>query len=290
VAAAICVSGVVASATAGAHIILVSDGGASVPKDWLVMTDVYGDPQKPTPCGGTGTPTNIVTAYHTGESVTLTWTEAIAHSGHFRIAFAPVSPAAATAAILPDPVVTTYTNSSNTEASAVAVTETGGSISAGGVVLADNLFPHCIAGDPCPTGVPVTGAPKTYSATVTMPTTPCTNCTLQLVQFMSYHPIDPSFFYHHCAAVTLTAPPAEDAGKHGGGDAGSHGTTGTDAGSSSGNAGSGGDAVAAGQVQKAPTSTSSGCSLTAGRGAGAEWILGLLALPIARRRARRQRA
>ncbi len=279
-----------ASATAGAHIILVSDGGTSVPKDWLVMTDVYGDPQKPTPCGGTGTPTNIVTTYHAGESVTLTWTEAIAHSGHFRIAFAPVSPAAATAAILPDPVVTAYTNSSNTEASAVAVTETGGSISTGGVVLADNLFPHCIAGDPCPPGIPVTGAPKTYSATVTLPTTPCTNCTLQLVQFMSYHPIDPSFFYHHCAAVTLTAPAAEDAGRHGHGEAGSHGTTGPDAGSGSGKAGSGADAVAVGPLPSVPTSSSGGCSLAGRRQPGAEWLLGLLALPIARGRSRRQRA
>src|ERR1700733_5762858 len=165
VAAAFGLACFAAAAPARAHIILVSDGGADTPKDWLTMEDTIGDPQKPTPCGGSGTPTNLVTTFHAGQTVTVTWIEIIAHSGHFRIAFAPVSPAAATATTLPDPVVTTYTDSTDTAASAVAVTPTGGSISSSGIVLADNLFPHCIQGDPCPAGVPVTAAPKTYSTT-----------------------------------------------------------------------------------------------------------------------------
>jgi uncharacterized protein (TIGR03382 family) len=200
--------GLVAFFTAGAaraHIVLVSDGGADTPKDFQLMTDAVGDPQKPTPCGGPGTATNIVTTFHAGQTITVTWVEAIAHSGHFRIAFAPVAPSAATATVLPDPVVTEYTDAMKETASAVAVTATGGSISTSGIVLADNLFPHCIAGDPCEgmAGVPTTGSAKTYSTTVTLPMTACTNCTLQVVQFMSYHPVDPSFFYHHCAAVTI---------------------------------------------------------------------------------------
>lgn len=224
-----------AASSAQAHIILVSDGGPDTPKDWLVMTNTIGDPQKPTPCGGTGTPTNVVTTFHAGQSVTVTWIEAIAHSGHFRIAFAPVSPAAATATALPDPVVTAYTDNTDTAATTVAVTPTGGSISSTGIVLADNLFPHCTGGDPCPAGVPHTTAPKTYSATVTLPTTPCANCTLQIVQFMSYHGPDPSFFYHHCAAINIAVTdagsignPGDDASAEGGG---------TDSGSDTGNAG-----------------------------------------------------
>jgi hypothetical protein len=82
---------------------------------------------------------------------------------------------------------------------------------------------------------------------VTLPTTTCTNCTLQVIEFMSDHGLnDPGgCFYHHCAQVNLVAPgtPIADAGVGGG--------SGSDSGSgSSGSPASGGgggcDAGAAG--------------------------------------------
>jgi hypothetical protein len=274
VAAAFGVACFAASASAGAHIILV-DGGADGPKDWLVMQDTAGDPQKATPCGAnspgvTTVPTNLVTTFQAGQKVTVAWNEVIAHSGHFRIVFAPVSPAAATATTLPDPVVTAYTSSADTEATTVAITATGGTIAPGAIVLADNLFPHCISGDPCAAGVPVTGA-MSYSTTVTMPTTACTNCTLQLVQFMSYHPVDPSFFYHHCAAVTIVAATS---GEDAGGSTGTGGSTDTGASTSTG-AGTGtgastgtGGSTSTGGSGGAGGSTSAGGSPGAAGGSG----------------------
>jgi hypothetical protein len=276
VAAAFGVACFAASASAGAHIILV-DGGADGLKDWLVMQDSAGDPQKATPCGAnspgvTTVPTSLVTTFQAGQKVTVAWNEVIAHSGHFRIVFAPVSPAAATATTLPDPVVTAYTSSADTEATTVAVTPTGGTIAPGAIVLADNLFPHCISGDPCAAGVPVTGA-MSYSTTVTMPTTACTNCTLQLVQFMSYHPVDPSFFYHHCAAVTiLAATSGDDAGESTGtgGSTGTGASTSTGAGTGTGaSTGTGGSTTGTGGSAGAGGSTSAGGSPgAAGGGSG----------------------
>ena len=61
-------------------------------------------------------------------------------------------------------------------------------------VLADNLFPHTAAS---------VSANKAYTYTVTIPNTPCTKCTLQLLQFMANHPLDPSYFYHQCADVMI---------------------------------------------------------------------------------------
>jgi hypothetical protein len=167
------------------------------------------------------------------------------------------------------------------------VTPAGGSISSNGIVLADNLFPHCIQGDPCASGVPVTAAPMTYSATVTLPTTSCTNCTLQLVQFMSYHPVDPSFFYHHCAAVTIVGT---DSGASGGGNTGTAGSTGTGVGIGGSDA-----TVTTGRAPPADAGTpkgpsSSGCSIFAwgGVSGGAACIggLGVAALFAQRRRER----
>ncbi len=253
-----------AAVPAHAHIILISDGGPDTPKDWLVMDDTVGDPQKPTPCGAPGTPTNIITTFHAGQTITMTWNEAIVHSGHFRIAFGPGSPVSATATTFPDPVVTAYTDSTDTAATAVAVTPAGGTISPNVIVLADNLFPHCQTGDPCAAGVPVVPSGKTYSTTVTLPTTPCTNCTLQLVQFMSYHGPDPSFFYHHCAEVTILA---SDAGvmSTAGPDASVGGTSGM-----SGTTGASGGASGTGTPPTSGTPTSgsaSGTGATSGGGA-----------------------
>lgn len=211
------------SGVAQAHIILVSDGGPNTAKDFQVMADTIGDPQKPTPCGGPSpsVPTNAVLTVHGGDTVTFNWTEAILHSGHFRIALAPVPPGeadggtepvdgAAAGGVLPDPGTT---EGDTSEAIAVLIHPNGAAFGSGGaVVLADNLFPHCAEGDPCDAG-PVTARNGTsYTTTVTIPNTPCTNCTLQLLQFMAFHGPDPSFFYHHCATVTILPAVGADGG------------------------------------------------------------------------------
>ena len=172
---------VVAPGAARAHIKM------SAPADWIT-TNSLGDPQKITPCGvdptmpSTFTVTNAVTTLHVGDKVTFNWTETVPHDGHFRISLAINSRDE-----LKDPAVT-KTNSDGTAAEV--------EISTAYPVLADNLFPHTAAS---------VSANKAYTYTVTIPNTPCTKCTLQLLQFMANHPLDPSYFYHQCADVTILA-------------------------------------------------------------------------------------
>lgn len=331
--------GLGAPGIAQAHIILISDGGPNTPRDFQVYSDTVGDPQKPTPCGdpSPNMPTNSVLTVQAGESVTLKWTEIIGHSGHFRIVFAPVSPAEADGGtepegggagggVIPDPATTSYVDNdpSTQEAVTVLTHPAGTTIGTGGaVVLADDLFPHCESQDSTCDAGPVTSYPKDYSYTVTMPSTPCTNCTLQILQFMSYHTPDPSFYYHHCAAVTIV--PAEGgplagvsdggagAGSSGsgsngaGGSSGSVGTSGATgtasgsggagAGSSGGNNGSAGGGQASGN--NGSSGGSSGPSSSGHNGGGCDIATGAASIPAAvmalsfalarRRRARKAR-
>ncbi len=183
----------------------------STPADWI-MTSSLGDPQKITPCGvdptmpSTFTVTNAVTTLHVGDKVVFNWTETVPHDGHFRISLAINSRDE-----LKDPMVTQM----NSDGTAAAV-----AISTAYPVLADNLFPHTAAS---------VAAGKAYTDTVTIPNTPCAKCTLQLLQFMANHPLDPSYFYHQCADVTILAV---------GGTGGTSGSTGGSSGSTGGNVGS----------------------------------------------------
>jgi hypothetical protein len=196
---------VVAPRAAQAHIKM------TMPAGWVV-TDMDGDPQKITPCGVdstvTYTATNAITTVHGGDKVTLNWIETIPHDGHFRIALAINSRSELT-----DPAVTQMNSDGTAEMVA---------ISSSYPVLADDLFEHTAAS---------VSPGKTYSYTVTIPNTPCAKCTLQLLQFMANHPLDPSYFYHQCADFTILA-----AGTGGGG--GGSSTTGS-GGSSAGAAGTG---------------------------------------------------
>jgi MYXO-CTERM domain-containing protein len=155
----------------------------SAPADWL-MTNSSGDPQKVGPCGVDSTVTytasNMVTTVHTGDKLTVNWTETVPHDGHFRIALAINSRDELT-----DPAVTQM----NTDGTAKQV-----AISTAYPILADGLFEHTAAS---------VSAGKAYTYTVTIPNTPCAKCTLQLLQFMANHPLDPSYFYHHCADLTI---------------------------------------------------------------------------------------
>jgi MYXO-CTERM domain-containing protein len=179
--------------TAHAHFVLTSPPAAH-------EQNVLGDPQKAPPCGddGTATATNVVTAFQGGETITVTIDETIYHPGHYRIALAindpselpeepPVTPgnqACGTAPIMSPPVFP---------------------------VLADGVFEHTEA------------FTEPQSIEITLPDdVSCTNCTLQIIQFMSEHGLNNpgGCYYHHCASISIeggaadgtTTMPAEDSG------------------------------------------------------------------------------
>ena len=218
--------------------LVVSPGAArahikmSAPADWIT-TNSEGDPQKITPCGvdptmpKTFTVTNAVTTLHVGDKVTFNWNETVPHDGHFRISLAINSRDELT-----DPAVTQM----NSDGTAAQV-----AISTAYPVLADNLFPH--TADSVSPG-------KAYTYTVTIPNTPCTKCTMQLLQFMANHPLDPSYFYHQCADVTILAA--------------SGGATGGTSGSTGGTSGSGGAAGKTGGTGGVTTGTGGATAGTGG--------------------------
>ena len=169
----------------------------TLPSSWQV-TDSYGGPNKTSPCGEAGTPTGLVTEVVAGSQLTVSWTEPIAHPGHFRISIA----ANPTQFVTPAPVLSGGgTNCSSAPIQSPAVAPT----------LVDGLFPHTNSASP-------------YTTTVTVPMMSCANCTLQLMQFMSSHA--PPCFYYQCAKLRIVMP-ATDAGA---GDAGTDAGTINDAG------------------------------------------------------------
>src|SRR5512140_1801960 len=66
---------------AGAHFVL------DQPPSWMSQ-DALGSPQKLGPCGDEagGVPTNTITAFSQGQTITVTIEEKIFHPGHYRIA------------------------------------------------------------------------------------------------------------------------------------------------------------------------------------------------------------
>ncbi len=155
-----------------------------------------GDPQISAPCGpnGIGTPTNAVTTVMAGSTMTLTINETIDHPGHYRVALAQ------DASGLPvDPPVTPGTTACGT-----VPIDASPSLP----LLADGLFVH------------TSGFSSAQTAQVPIPAgITCTNCVVQVLEFMSNHP-QPCFYYH-CATVNVVAgatagdagtDPAEDPG------------------------------------------------------------------------------
>jgi MYXO-CTERM domain-containing protein len=165
--------------TSAAHFILQSPAAST-------EQSALGDPQKAPPCGdeGSAVATGIVTSYQGGDTITVTIDETIFHPGHYRIALAlddglfpeepPVTPGATdcgSAPIDPAPVFP---------------------------VLADGVFEHTEA----------FGEPQTIE--ITLPDdVSCTNCTLQVIQFMSNHGLNNpgGCYYHHCAAIAVESDP-----------------------------------------------------------------------------------
>lgn len=155
------------------------------PQPWLVE-DADGDPQKTAPCGGTGTPTGVVTHYFPGETITVRWRETIYHPGHFRIALTSDRSA------LVDPMIV-VDGAGNSVSAAIADPPTA-------PVLLDGLFPRTATSG---------SSGRTFEQQVTLPNVECPSCTLQVIQFMSHHATP--YVYHHCANVAITAvAPAGD--------------------------------------------------------------------------------
>jgi len=144
--------------------------------------DAYGDPEKAPPCGadGSGKPSGIITPFHPGDTVTITITEAIFHPGHYRVALGLTGPADLPA----EPAITPQTTCVN---AAIEATPSF-------PVLADGQLLHT---------APFDGG---QSFAVKLPANvTCAKCTLQVIEFMSAHPLNVpgGCFYHHCADISI---------------------------------------------------------------------------------------
>ena len=179
----------VAPEVAQAHFVL------SEPPAWMSQ-DSLGLPEKTGPCGdeyddsGIATPTNIVTAYQQGQTITVTINETIFHPGHYRIALAVNSRAELPA----DPDAQTRDSDKGPWSVSAPIAS-----SVKIPVLADGLFVHTSKqADP-------------WETDVTLPNINCPHCTLQITQFMAEHGYnkDGGYYYHHCADLAITADPSK---------------------------------------------------------------------------------
>ncbi len=175
-----------AAPSVSAHFILMQPKSA-------IEENQLGDPQKLGPCGGTtkdpGTPTGAITAVTGGELLHIKVKETIYHPGHFRLALAVLD----RAELPTDPE---------------DVTRDGprGPLSVSGKVdpnpkppvLVDGLWDHHVR-----------QAGQEFETDVKIPNINCEHCSLQVIQFMEEHGINPDgrFTYHHCADLKITANP-----------------------------------------------------------------------------------
>jgi hypothetical protein len=173
-------------AAVSAHFILEQ------PKGWI-EENVLGDPQKLGPCGGTtanaGTPTGAVTPVAGGELLHIKVKETIYHPGHFRVALAVM-------------------DRKELPADPEDVTRDGprGPVSVSGKidpnpkppVLVDGIWEHHQR-----------QAGQEFETDVKIPNINCDHCSLQVIQFMEEHGVNPDgrFTYHHCADLKVTANP-----------------------------------------------------------------------------------
>ncbi|MEO8706227.1 MAG: SCE4755 family polysaccharide monooxygenase-like protein, partial [Kofleriaceae bacterium] len=196
------------SSTASAHFKLNAPASRS-------QQDGLGGPQKSAPCGlsddsataDDSTPTNIVTPLMTGSMITVSINETIFHPGHYRVAIAQDI-----AGLPADPPVTAGGSPSTACGSTIITASPTMPLLADGELLHTSSF----------------GAATTKTFQVQLPPGfTCTNCVLQVVQFMSNHVLNNpgGCFYHHCSVVTISddAPAQPDAGATSGDDAGTPG-------------------------------------------------------------------
>ena len=227
------------------------------------LQDAQGNPQKASPCGGGTSPTGMITAVQSGQTISITIEETIFHPGHYRVAIAQ-DPAQLPA----EPTVTPgATDCGSVEIMDPPVLP----------VLADGMLVH---------DAPFSG-PQTFEVTVPDDFT-CDNCTLQVLEFMGNH--GAPCFYYHCATVTVQAEPVmtTSATTGGGTTTVAGGTTTSATGATTGvGAGSGGGEG----VDWVPEEDEDGCGCRAAgtplEGTASLALLGLGALAFARRARRR---
>ncbi|THD57594.1 SCE4755 family polysaccharide monooxygenase-like protein [Phenylobacterium sp.] len=174
-------------AVVSAHFILMQ------PPSWI-QENKLGDPQKLGPCGGTsadaGMPTGIVTPVTGGEMLHIKVQETIYHPGHFRVALAVLDRSE-----LPmDPEDVTADGPNGKPWSVSGKVDPNPKPP----VLVDGVFDHH---ERMPNQV--------FETDVKLPNINCDHCSLQVIQFMEKHPINPDgrFTYHHCADLKITANP-----------------------------------------------------------------------------------
>ncbi len=232
-------------------------------------TDALGGKGAP-PCGPLTPLSNIVTKVQGGHPLMVSVMETVPHPGFYRIALAMNSPSE-----LPvDNVVHDSTGKVLSPTGTPSGTSATADFQTTPVfpVLADNLWPH-----------QGTGA-MMFTTMITLPNITCAKCTLQVIEFMAMHGPNPggAYFYHHCAALQITADPAlpdagatdarADAGGTGtdGGTAGNSGSGG--AGNAGGVSGTGGEVVATGG--SGIVASTGGASATGGTGTGGSLATG----------------
>ena len=169
-----------------AHFILEAPASA-------IVENGLGDPQKLGPCGGTskdaGMPTGAVTAVAGGELLHVKVKETVYHPGFFRISLAVLDRAE-----LPmDPEDTTKDVNGKPWSDKGKVDPNPKP-----PVLVDGLWDHHVR---------VAG--QEFETDVKIPNINCDHCSLQIIQFMENHPVNPDgrFTYHHCADLKITANP-----------------------------------------------------------------------------------
>ncbi len=187
--------------------------------------------QKEPPCGAAGSVRSAnPTVFEPGATITVTWNETIDHTGHYRI----------------------------------SLDESGEDftipLSFNDTTQSENVVEDLIA-DRAGGGL--------YSQVITLPTTPCENCTIQLIQMMtdaSYDPVTDIYFTCADIAIREGGVPGPDAGVD-------------PADPDAGNAGEDDD-------DGTPSTATGGCSTTPDAGGGAGILSLLLAVVVMRRRRR----
>jgi MYXO-CTERM domain-containing protein len=200
-------------ATAHAHFVL------QAPASWAQQNS-FGDPQKSAPCGqadpgAAAVPSNAVTAFQPGQTITVTINETITHPGHYRVALSSTGQSGLPA----DPPVTAGATPCGTT-----------------VIQSPPVFPVLADGMLVHTGA--FSGPQSFQVTLPGDVT-CPSCTLQVIQFMSDHGLNNpgGCFYHHCATISIQT----GTGTGGSGGGGSGGATGGPADASTQPPGAGGD-------------------------------------------------
>jgi uncharacterized protein (TIGR03382 family) len=172
-------AGVLAPRLSQAHFILQDPAAVQ-------SQDVLGSPQKLAPCGGESpaAPSGIVTPYHPGDTINISIDETIFHPGHYRIALAVNDRSELPAEPTVTPGVSTPCGSAPIEDPPVFP------------VLADGVLTHT---EPF-------SEPQTIQVKLPKDVT-CTHCTLQVLEFMSNHPLNNpgGCYYHHCADISIRA-------------------------------------------------------------------------------------